>query len=93
MGKVYDTLKIQLTIEKHKKDAEDCLKIYEKLYEISEGHVWDSEWRILVKTTFTGLQPVAKRIYKPSEIGYVFLRGIEGDGREGVDKLQVLERN
>lgn len=79
MGKLYNNLQKQLKIEEYKKDAEDCLKIYKKLEEMSGGHVWESEWLILVKTTFTGLQPCAKRIYKPSEIGYVFLKGIKGE--------------
>ena len=79
MGKLYNNLQKQLKIEEHKKDAEDCLKIYKKLIEISEGHVWDSEWRILVNVKFKGF-PYDDRTYKPSKIGYVFLRGIKGGG-------------
>lgn len=52
MGKLYDRLQKQLKSEEHKKDAEDCLKIYEKLKEMNNGKVWDSDWRQL--TTIGG---------------------------------------
>lgn len=44
MGKLHDRLQKQLKSE-FKKDAEDCLKIYEKLKELNNGSVWDSDWR------------------------------------------------
>ena len=34
MGKLYDRLQKQLKSEEFKKDAEDCLTIYEKLKEL-----------------------------------------------------------
>ena len=52
MGKLYDRLQKQLKSEEYKKDAEDCLKIYEKLKEMNNGKVWDSDWRQL--TTIGG---------------------------------------
>lgn len=76
MGKLIEHLQKQLKIKEYKKDATDCLKIYEKLKELSNGHVWESNWRILVDVKFKGF-PYDDRTYKPSEIGYVFLRGIE----------------
>lgn len=77
MGKVYDRLQQQLKSEEYKKDAEDCLKIYEKLKEINDGHVWESSWSPLTTVKFVGTYPNSKRIYKPSQEGYVFLKGIE----------------
>jgi len=77
MGKLYDRLQKQLKSEEHKKDAEDCLKIYDKLKEMSDGRVWESDWNTLTKVTFEGTYPNSVRIYKPSPMGYTFLKGIE----------------
>lgn len=45
MGRVSDYLQEQLKSEdaKLKKDAEDCIKIYEKLKEINDGSVWGND--------------------------------------------------
>lgn len=77
MGKLYDRLQKQLKIEEYKQDAEDCLKIYEKLKEINNGSVWESSWNPLTTVKFVGTCPNSERIYKPSQEGYVFLKGIE----------------
>ena len=61
-----------------KKDAEDCIEIYEKLKELNNGNVWSSDWQQLVEVRYKGF-PSDDRIYKPSKIGYVFLKGIEND--------------
>lgn len=45
MGKLYDNLQEQLKTE-YKKEAEDCIKIYNKLKEISGGSVWSSDWNV-----------------------------------------------
>lgn len=74
MGKLRDRLEKQLETE-YKKDAEDCIKIYNHLKE-STGHVWDSEWNPLVTPIFEGF-PSDKRRYKPTSIGYIFLKGLE----------------
>lgn len=58
------------------KDAKDCLKIYEKLKELNNGSVWSSQWQQLVDVRFKGF-PSDDRTYKPSKLGYVFLKGIE----------------
>lgn len=77
MGKLYDRLQKQLKSEEYKKDAEDCLKIYEKLKEMNNGSVWESSWNPLTTVKFVGTYPNSERIYKPSQEGYVFLKGIE----------------
>lgn len=74
MGKLRDRLEKQLETE-YKKDAEDCIKIYNQLKE-STGHVWDSEWNPLVRTIFEDF-PSDKRRYQPTAIGYIFLKGLE----------------
>lgn len=89
MGKLNDYLQKQLQTE-YKKDAEDCLKIYEKLKEMNNGSVWDTQWRQLVDTHFKGF-PSDDRRYKPSKMGYVFLKGIEEkqERKEGVRYISV----
>lgn len=77
MGKLYDRLQKQLKSEEYKKDAEDCLKIYEKLKEMNNGSVWESSWNPLTTVKFVGTYPNSESIYKPSKEGYVFLKGIE----------------
>lgn len=75
MGKLFDRLEKQLQTE-FRQDAEDCIKIYNKLKDMSNGHVWESNWNPLVRTEFEGFN---KRRFKPSSLGYVFLKGIEND--------------
>lgn len=75
MGKLRDRLDKQLKT-KHKKDAEDCIKIYNKIKEVSDGHVWSSEWNPLVNVSFIGKYPCERR-FKPSKVGYIFLKGIQ----------------
>lgn len=75
MGKLYDRLQKQLKTE-NSKNAEDCLKIYDKIKEMNDGKVWESQWNPLVQVTFKGF-PSDERKYKPSNIGYIFLKGID----------------
>lgn len=74
MGKLMVRLEKQLTTE-HKKDAEECIKIYNKLKEMYDGKVWSSNWTPLTDVTFKGY-PSSERRYKPSSIGNIFLKGI-----------------
>lgn len=80
MGKLYDNLQKQLKTE-YKKEAEDCIKIYNVLKAISrekygEEHVWSSDWNVLTTTMLVGSYPNVRKMYKPSHIGKVFLIGI-----------------
>lgn len=75
MGKLSDRLQEQLNTE-YKQDAEDCIKIYNKLQEMYNGSVWNSKWNPLVDTIFKGF-PSDERRYKPSSIGYIFLKGLD----------------
>lgn len=77
MGKIHNELTAQLQSKEHEKDAKDCLKIYDKLMELSDGHLWTSEWGVLTHTIFVGKYPNATRIYKPSAIGKIFVAGLE----------------
>jgi len=73
MGKLMDRLQKQLKTE-YKKDAEDCLKIYNHLKDTTGG-VWESNWKPLVDTIFKGF-PSDERRFKPTSIGYIFLKGL-----------------
>jgi len=76
MGKLMTRLQQQLTTE-YKEDAEDCIEIYNKLKEMDkDGCVWSSKWGPLTDVTFEGY-PSDKRRYKPSSIGYIFLKVIQ----------------
>lgn len=75
MGKLIIRLEKQLTTE-YKKDAEDCIRIYNKLREMSGGQVWSSNWQLLTEVIFKGF-PSNERRYKPSGLGYIFLKGID----------------
>ena len=44
---------------------------------MNNGKVWDSSWNPLTTVKFVGTYPNSERIYKPSQEGYVFLKGIE----------------
>ena len=77
MGKIYDRLQNQLQVEEHRKNAEDCIKIYNKLKEMNDGSVWSSDWQVLTTIGgWIGERPHAQMAYKPSKVGYVFLNGI-----------------
>jgi len=76
MGKLFDRLQKQLKTE-YKEDAEDCLKIYDTLKERT-GSVWNSDWSPLVNAIFKGF-PSDERRFKPTVVGYIFLKGINNE--------------
>jgi hypothetical protein len=77
MGKLMDRLQKQLKLPKYKKDAEDCIKIYNWIKSTDkEGKVWNSRWAPLVDIKFKGF-PSDERTYKPNIIGYALLKGIK----------------
>lgn len=75
MGNVRDSLQKQLETE-YRKEAEDCIKIYNKLKEMSGGSLWSSDWNALVHTILIGTWPNVKSIFKPNAIGKIFLKGM-----------------
>lgn len=74
MEKLLKHLNKQLKTE-YKDDAEDCLKIYNELKKLNNGHVWESQWNTLVDTIFKGF-PNNERRYKPNNLGRIFLKGL-----------------
>lgn len=74
-----ETLKEQLKSkdEKVMQDAKDCLAIAEKLMEINgNGSIWSSQWRVLADVHWVGKYPHCTKLYEPSKIGEIFLKGI-----------------
>lgn len=72
MDNLYDILQNQLN-SKYKKEAEDCIKIYNKLVEIDKDFVNGCWWNALTTPIIRDLPYVG---YKPSAIGKVFLKGV-----------------
>ena len=55
MGKLMNHLKRQLKEPEHKKDAQECIKIYNWLKDNDkDGCVWSSKWNPLVNVSFEG---------------------------------------
>ena len=76
MGKLMDRLKRQRKNPEYKKDAEDCIKIYNWVKETDkDGRVWSSRWDPLVDVTFKGF-PSDERTYKLNITGRTLLKGI-----------------
>ena len=77
MGRTMNYLQKQLEDPATKKDAEDCIKIYEKIKEMT-GHVWASDFNHLCRVVgYVGQCPNARIVYKPTSIGYIFLKGLD----------------
>lgn len=70
MIRVYNNLQEQLKTEEYRKDAEDCIKIYNKLKEIDEGKVWISCWNALTMPILDKSLPVLG--YQPNSVGEIF---------------------
>ena len=74
MGKLLTHLKKQLKETDHKKDAEECIVIYNWLKSTDkDGAVWSSRWSPLVNVSFEGWN--IKR-YSLNIIGKTLLKGI-----------------
>lgn len=77
MGKLMDRLQKQLKNPEYKKDAEDCIKIYNWIKDTDkDGKVMSSRWQPLIDVKFKGY-PSSGRTYKPNLTGYALLKGID----------------
>lgn len=76
MGKLMDRLQKQLKIPEHKKNAEDCIKVYNWIKDTDpEGRVWDSRWRHLINVKFKDF-PSDERTFSLNITGKMLLKGI-----------------
>ncbi len=72
-----DRLQSKLKDPEFKKDAEDCIEIYNWIKSTDkEGRVWSSRWDPLVDVKFKGY-PSDKRSYKLNTTGRAVLKGIQ----------------
>lgn len=76
MGKLMNRLQAQLKETDNKKDAEECIEIYNWLKETT-GHVWGNSWQQLINVRFEGQFPYATKVYSLNEMGKTLLKGIK----------------
>lgn len=64
-------------------DAEKCIRIYNALLDLENGHVWSSQWNLLTTT-----KKLRESKYfgdkgawglKPTAIGEIFLKGLSNN--------------
>ena len=77
MGKLTNRLKQQLKRVDHKKDAEECIDIYNWIKSTTKGsRVWNSRWSPLVDVAFKKY-PSNERNYRLNIVGKTLLKGIK----------------
>ena len=77
MGKLMTRLQNQLSDPDRKKEAEDCISVYNWIKRTDpDGQVWSSKWSPLVDVTFKGF-PSDIRYYKLNIMGQTLLKGIK----------------
>lgn len=76
MSEFKDRLLKQLETD-YSENARDCLKIYEAIKELNEGSIPSDQWMVLSRVQHLGTHIDPMRVYSPSKIGYVFLKGLE----------------
>jgi hypothetical protein len=74
MGKLEDRLIKQLDTV-YRSEAKQCLLILNKYRELNNGCIWESDWTTL--TIGFNKAGFAELMYKPSEVGKIFLKGVE----------------
>lgn len=75
MSKLYNDLLRQLETE-YKEEAEECIRVYDKLKELNNGSVWQSQWTLLVSTQYVGSYPNSHIISRLTPVGRIFFNGI-----------------
>jgi hypothetical protein len=77
MGKLMNALQKQLKNPEYKKEAEDCIKIFNWIKDTDkEGRVWSSRWNPLVDVKFLKRYSSNDRIYTLNVTGRTLLKGI-----------------
>ena len=76
MSRLVERLQKQLLIPEYKKNAEECIEIYNWIKSTDkDGRVWSSRWEPLVDVIFERF-PSDKRIYKLNITGRTLLKGL-----------------
>ena len=76
MSELKDRLLKQLETD-YSEDARNCLKIYEAVKKLNGGSIPSDQWMVLSRVQHLGTHIDSMRVYSPSKIGYVFLKGLE----------------
>lgn len=87
MGKLINSLQSQLETER-KKDAEECIQLYNYLFECYGGKVWSSQWEPLTIVEFEGY-PSNKKYYRLNHLGKLVLKGLSVKNTEGEEKVKI----
>mgnify|MGYP000515965870 CR=1 FL=1 len=68
MSKLEKNLEYQRKVQGDSEELREVLKIRQFLIDTT-GHVWSSQWQLLVDVTFEGF-PSSRRFYRPSKLYY-----------------------
>ena len=90
MSELKDRLLKQLETD-YSEDARDCLKIYETIKKLNGGSIPSDQWMVLSRVQHLGTLIDPMRVYSPSEIGYIFLKGLEKDNEMKVLSITEAE--
>lgn len=90
MSEFKDRLLKQLETD-YSEDARDCLKIYETIKKLNGGSIPSDQWMVLSRVQYLGTHTDSMRVYSPSEIGYIFLKGLEKDNEMKVLSITEAE--
>ena len=67
------------------------LKIYETIKKLNGGSIPSDQWMVLSRVQHLGTHIDPMRVYSPSEIGYIFLKGLEKDNEMKVLSITEVE--
>lgn len=90
MSELKDRLLQQLETD-YSEDARNCLKIYETIKKLNGGSIPSDQWMVLSRVQHLGTHIDPMRVYSPSEIGYIFLKGLEKDNEMKVLSITEAE--
>lgn len=90
MSELKDRLLKQLETD-YSEDARNCLKIYETIKKLNGGSIPSDQWMVLSRVQHLGTHIDPMRVYSPSEIGYIFLKGLEKDNEMKVLSITEVE--
>lgn len=80
MSTISEKLAYQRDNTEFSADAMECIAVYGALMDMEDGHVWETEWRVLVKPFIIrkGSRWDNNIVgYRLTKIGKVFLKGLE----------------
>jgi hypothetical protein len=76
MSELKDRLLKQLETD-YSENARECLEIYEALEKLNNGSIPSDQWMVLTNVKHLKSYSGFTRVYIPSKIGYIFLKGLK----------------